>query len=318
VLKSKIGILITLVSVGVMIYAWQSQHALSSEEKLYRRIKDIRHPQEKDFANIQAYLTKGDRPYLQNLKDYAPRARKFKLIGKRSGEGPKWERICVNSKEEERENCLILYASYNKNYPQALNKLLEHVSHSDYQGHILYRIGGWPNLEEGDLRLACVPYAFKVCFFKEAQRLGYKRVLWLDVSLTPLISLNEQFSWIEEKGYLAVGNVHAVGPFFNEEAARSLKTTLEESYSIPSVSAGILGLDLTQERPRKLLSLWHQAAKDPHAFFSARPEQNALSILLYQLEMRDWIGIDCLAERLEDIQTHSLYFLNRKFAHKEK
>lgn len=307
-----------LLILGLFFYQGKGKKTLSSEEELYQQIGDIHHPSNDDYFLIQTYLEKGHRPLLDNLKDYETRLREFKLIGKRPDETPQFGRAFVNCSEEDRENCLILYASYNKNYPQALKRLLDSVMHSDYKGHVLYRIGGWPNTEEGDLTLTGVPYAFKPCFFKEAQKLGYQRVLWLDTSVTPLVSLNEQFCWIKQKGYLVVGNTHTVGPFFNELSARSLKTTLEESFAIPSVSAGIFGLDFSHEQARKALSLWYEAAKDPYAFFSARSDQNALSIILHQLEMTDWIAYDRIAEGKQKVSPSSIYLLDRKLAHKRE
>jgi hypothetical protein len=75
---------------------------------------------------------------------------------------------------------------------------------------------------------------------------------------------------IETEGYLTVGNTHMVGPYFTEEAARSLHIEYLTTYDIPSVSAGILGLNLTHPSALELLNRWHMAAKDPHAFFSPR------------------------------------------------
>ena len=286
-----------------------------SECRLYRHIATIRHPTEANYRTIQDHLYRGRRPLLHYLKDYTSKARHVKLIGRHPHEMPQYGRVVVNTTEEDRDCCLLLYASYNKNYPAALYRLLECIKASDYRGHILFRVGGWPNAEGGDLLLSRVPYAFKVCFFREAERLGYKKALWLDTSVTSLVSLNDHFARIAEKGYLVVGNAHTIGPFFNKVAAKALKISLEESFSIPSISAGILGFDFSHALAQEALHRWYIAAKETPAFFSARPEQNALSVILYTLGMTDWIPGRQMAENREIVEADSLFVLDRKFAY---
>jgi len=295
------------------ILIWRSYEG--SECRFYKHIGAIRHPTAADYRTIQNHLHKGKRPLLHHLKDCTSKARHVRLIGRRLHEVPQYGRVVVNVAEEDRDCCLLLYASYNKNYPAALYRLLERIKASDYRGHILFRIGGWPNAEEGDLLLSRVPYAFKVCFFREAERLGYKKAFWLDTSVVPLISLNDCFARIAERGYLAVGNVHTVGPFFNKVAAKALKISLEESFSIPSISAGILGFDFSHALAQEALHRWYIAAKETPAFFSARPEQNALSVIFYTLGMTDWIPVQRMAQNMALIEPDSLFVLDRHFAY---
>ena len=284
-------------------FLYKRETVPKSKEDFFARVSDPSHPTIRDYTILQKCLETSERPELSSLKDYERRFREFKLIGKQTNQVPEWGRVCVNSSDEERENCLLLYAFYNKNYPWALKRLLEWVKASDFKGDVLYRIGGWPNVEGGDLGLAFVPYSFKVCFFQEAKRLGYKRALWLDSSIKPIVSLNDQFAWIAEKGYLALGNTHYVGPFFNERSASAFNLSLEETFSIPSVSAGVFGLDFSVECANQALQSWYDAAKDPAGFFSARPEQNALSIILYKLGMTDWIPYERVAESIQQIDS---------------
>lgn len=290
---------------------------LSSREALNSRLKDPLQPGYLDYLLVQRYLEKGERPGLENLRDYKKGARQFRILNSASKLEIKSGKIVVNCGEDDLENCIVLYASHNRNFPQALKRQVEWLSKSDYKGHILYRIGGWPNVEEGDLALATIPYAFKLSFLREAKRLGYKRALWLDTAVLPLVSLNHLFSLIQEKGYLACGNTHTVGPFFNALSAHDLGVTVEESFHIPSCSGGIFGLDFSQENGSKFLDTWYKAAKLPHAFFSARQEQNVLSVLLYQAGMRDWISFEHVAEGEENIKPTSMFLLDRGFAHKK-
>jgi glycosyltransferase involved in cell wall biosynthesis len=278
--------------------------ATTPPASLYQQIADITHPTLSDYRFIQNYLQSSD----QGLRG-------MKLVGTSDEETPYTGKVHVNCDLSDRQNCVILYSTFNRNYPNGLKRLLGHIIDSDFKGHVLYRLGGWPDEEGGSLLLAHVPYAFKACFFKQAQREGFKRVLWLDAAVLPLVSLNEIFQMIEEKGYFVMGNSHQIGPHMTSEAAVYFGLTLDQTHQIPSCSAGLFGLDLTQEKPRELLDLWYRAAFDKDAFFSPRADQNALSVLLDQFGFFDLTDIRRMphAEVNDPIQPDSLFYLDRIF-----
>jgi hypothetical protein len=286
---------------------------ISSAEGVYSQIADITQPTLKDYYLIQDYLTHGDRPFIKRLCDYEPNARNFKIIGHTIDELPQSGFIAVNSDESERENCFVIYSSFNKNYPRGLKRVVDYISQSDFKGHILYWLGGWPNIEGGSLILAHVPYAFKISAIKEAQRRGYKRVFWLDTAVLPHVSLNIIFKMIENKGYFVMGNSHMIGPYMDPHAAAALGVSIEEANQIPSCSAGIFGVDFTNEIGAKIVDLWYKAALDREAFFSPRSDQNALSVILYQLCIQDFINIKQLAHNKEQINESTLLRIEREF-----
>ncbi|NGX52906.1 MAG: hypothetical protein KR126chlam5_01212 [Candidatus Anoxychlamydiales bacterium] len=256
--------------------------ASHSSDAIYEQIKDIYHPTLEDYYLIQNYLTNGAREGLEKLTYTAARQRNIKIIGPSVNELPQSEIIPVNTDIEDKQNCLVLYTSFNVRYPDGLKRLIKIVKESDFKGHILYHLGGWPDLEGGSLTLAHVPFAFKVCCFKEAQKLGYKRVLWLDSSIIPLVSLNSIFTMIEEKGYFTIRNSHNVGPYSNHTAVAYFGYTLEETHHILACQAGFLGVDLTTEHGEKIIDLWYLAAKDENAFYSTLSDQIALSLILHK------------------------------------
>jgi hypothetical protein len=284
-----------------------------TERIAYGQVRDIYHPRNEDYLALQKFLSKGKRPALARLGDMEKRIHNFCIIGKTFDEMPQDGKVIVNCKEDDKENCLIVYASFNKAYPKGLKRLVDAVANSDFKGHILYRIGGWPNAEEGDLKLAHVPYAFKPCFFREAWRLGYKRALWLDASILPVVSLNHIFEEIASKGYFALANGQTIFPFMNEQAAAALKTTLAECSKIPSCSAGLFGVDFSNEKAAYVISQWYQAALHPDGFFSARSDQNALSVILYQNDMLQWALPETLAEAPQFLFENTLFKIDRGF-----
>jgi len=282
----------------------------------YEQLSDLYHPTIEDYRTIQQFLAEGERPELRRMGDKEFLAREFRLVGKSPEEVPESGRVVVNCEESERENCIIIYSSFNERYPRGLKRLVDVIAHSNFKGHVYYRIGGWPNTEEGDLLLAHVPFAFKPCFFREMQKMGYKHVLWLDASIlpSPFVSLNKIFKMIAERKCFIQGNTHTLGPYMNEEAAHAFGLTLEETYAIPSCSAAILGLDLTDSKAASVIDAWYQAAQDPDAFYSPRSDQSALSIILYQKGFRNFLPPSSLGERqFLDKDHNALFFMDRGY-----
>jgi hypothetical protein len=286
---------------------------------LYADIKDPLHPTDEDYRKIQDYLTSGKREEIAGLGEYyAGLARNFKVIGDAPGETPESGTIAFHCDDDQRENCVITYASFNLNYPNALRHLIQSVKDSGFKGHVLYRIGGWPNAAGGSLAVSHVPYAFKAAFFKEAERKGYKRVLWLDTSLSPLVKLDSIFDRIAQDGYFFMGNSHMVGPYINEKAANALGVPLVTTFLIPSCSSGMVGLDLTNPKGKEIADKWYEAAFDPHAYFSSRPDQNSLSVILFRCGINNLTPISRLAHGTEEITPNSLFLLDWHFAHKAR
>ncbi len=274
---------IRLFSIILLMFCFSSQASeLDPVTDVYAEISNLYDPTEEDLFKIQDKLSNTKRPIVERMGDTAFIAKQFKIIGQSSNEKPEYHWIAVNSSEDEKENCIITYASFNRKYPCGVRRLVDVISHSDFRGHVHYRIGGWPNTSEGDIILAHVPYAFKVCFLREMQKKGYKRVLWLDSSILPWVSLNKIFQMIQDKGFFVIGNIHNVGPYMNEDAAAAFGLTLEQTYSIRICAALIFGIDFTNPKTAGLVEAWYQAAKHPEAFFSVRSDENALSILIYQ------------------------------------
>lgn len=280
--------------------------------QVYKELSSLTTPTLEDLHKIQNYLTHGERSIIRYLNDYEPNSRKFKIIGNSPEEQPQYGDIAVNCDENERENCLICYASFNKNYPRGLKRLVEFVKKSDFKGHVIYRLGGWPNIAGGSLNLAHVPYAFKASMFKEVQAMGFKRAFWLDTAILPVISLNEIFDMIKKAGYFVMGNSHNIGPYTNAFVWNAFGITREQADAIPSCSAGTLGLDFTSEVGRTILEKWYSAAQHKVAFFSPRSDQNALSIILYSLNL-PLCPIERMAHNRNVVNNQSVLLIEREF-----
>jgi hypothetical protein len=287
---------------------------------IYDQVSDPIHPKRRDWVKIQEFLSHGKRDELRkleeavdpgaNLYDYRNRVRRLRLISDHFWEAPQFKIEAIGCSEEERDICVITYASYNKRYPQAVQLLGQQLKEIGFKGHFLYRIGGWPDLEGGSLKLAHVPYAFKPCLFQEAKRLGYKKVLWLDASIRPIISLQKAFETIEKQGYLFYGSGHTITPYSTREAIEWFGLTVEEARKIPSLAAGIVGFNLTHPKGSQALDRWMEAARAEIPFLTSRCDQNSLSMIAHLLDMTEWEPPATLTHQKEAISDKTRFFID--------
>ena len=283
------------------------------EVTVYKELSSLTNPTESDWRKLQFYLAYGERSNIALLKDYESNARHFRLFGDAEDERPQEGLEYVNCDEDQRENCFIIYSSFNKNYPRGLKRLVNHLKNSDFKGHILWKLGGWPDLDGGSLKLAHVPYAFKVSMFREAQKKGYKKVLWLDTAFLPVGSINSLFDIIEQQGYFAVQNSHTIGPWMNGLASSAFALSLDEVQDIISCCGGAIGVDFRTFTGQRIIDSWYQAAENRIAFFSPRSDQNALSILLHTQGLHNLEPHSHIAHSLAQVNDTSILVLDRSF-----
>jgi len=193
--------------------------------------------------------------------------------------------LVLNTTPEDKECCIITYASYNKTYPQLLEFLLGRLKDT-FKGHVLYRIGGWPNMENGCLAHSDCPYGFKACAFQEAYNLGYKKILWLDCLLNPVKDLTPLFDAIEQNTALYRYDSYFSEKFINQNVLDAFNLTFEEVKSCQHMAAGIFGLNFHKSIAVEFLKAWHESEiTKKKGYFNFLPEQIPLSILLRQFNL---------------------------------
>ena len=186
-----------------------------------------------------------------------------------------------------REQCIICYCSINNAYQMKLQRLIESIKRVGFEGDIIYRIGGWPNMEAGGIILCDTPYAFKVSAFEEALRLGYKQVLWLDLSVVVLSDIKAVFEKIKADGayFRKSFFVFEREDVITSELAEAYNMSLNELKSFPHYAAGVLGFDLERPNVQKLIEDWHNLAVQKNPFQSCFPEQVPLSVLIDRYDL---------------------------------
>lgn len=267
----------------------------SELDELWSSIADVNNPTLEEYKIIEKYLREGERAYLAPLAfhDRFIRIRNLQLIGAHD-EMPVFEKHSFNIHEKSKNRCIVLFASYNGIYPNKVYKQLDELEKCGYSGHVLLRVGGFPNLENGGLKVCYVPYAFKVAFLLEAQRLGYGEVLWLDSAMHPLTNLETIFSAIKEKGYFFtnVGFLSDNMSTHLPEAAATLGITTDYYNRIPHISSSILGINMKNEKAVRLLENWFAETENVFPCITCWPEELSLSVIAWRLQCRpySWFG----------------------------
>lgn len=260
-------------------------------ERVWNAVSDINNPTLEDYRLFENYLSTARRSYLDFFRPEAQKGNakfirffEFKFIGD-SGEQPIFEKHVFNVDEEDKERCILLYASYNGIYPTKVRKILSEIKQSGYRGHVLVRIGGFPNTAHGDLKICHVPYAFKVAFFREAYHLGYKNILWNDSAMHPLTDYAFTFKEIDEKGYFftTIGTLKRNASLHNLQAARSLGIYAEDYDKIFHISSGIFGLNMKKNEAKQLLESWYLETQRVYPCMTLYPEELILSVLAWRL-----------------------------------
>jgi len=299
----------------------------NSKKDPYSSIKDIKNPTFRDFLKIQKHLKKDKREYLKlfsisakkgsNLQDenYLKKAKEFRFVGKKRQMKPIFEKLYFNTSKDDKKRCIICYASFNKNYPDGIERIKKALSLIGYKGHFIYRIGSWPNLEENSLRYCHVLFAFKPFFFREIKNMGYKNVLWLDSAILPLQSLDNVFEKIEKNGYFGYRANFILSEYTNDFVLNLFDVTPKIANSIETKEAGILGLNLESFIGNTILDKWQLSAQNG-GFYSARHDQNALSLIAYKLDLKKFEDSNISRpSEIENITKESIFLLDRSISY---
>ena len=278
------------------VFAYQDDELIH----LWSQISDINHPTLEDYQRIDRYLTTGARPYLDRLRYAVPfdrtrmgRIMALQLIGD-SQVMPTIKQYDINVTEGTNGRYILLYASNNGLYPEKARKVLQELKDVGYSGHVLLRLGGFPNVSFGGLKICHVPYAFKVAFLKEAQHLGCREVLWLDVALHPITDLNAIFEKIRERGYFFtyVGSLQDNNTTHLPLAAEAVGISCDLYPQIPHISSAILGFNMQNINAVQLLDAWYGVTEEVYPNMTWWPEELSLSVAAWYIGCRplDWLG----------------------------
>ncbi|NNM43180.1 MAG: hypothetical protein HKM07_02430 [Chlamydiae bacterium] len=292
-----------------------SGHSYEGEEevnKILSELPDITSPTPEEYAQLEEFLRVGDRPYLDaftKLKAPHPlppplpltkdigwhkNCRTLKLIGYKN-EPPIYEVHHLNSSPHDKSRCVVLYGSYNDSYPQSVKKVLEGLKKIQFSGHVILRIGGYPNLQFGGLKLCHIPYAWKVSAIMEAKNLGYKSIVWLDARMYPITNIDTIFKVTEYLGYFLFTNNTTLDDLLRENLVESevLKALrVANPKAVNHILGDVIGINSEDAAASSFLTDWMNETEKVIPTLSLEPDEICLSALAYKHNLTRTIQYD--------------------------
>lgn len=291
-------------------------------ETLWNSINDIKNPILEDFLSVQNYLKYGQRSYLDEifnlpyilrfLKEYniteVDRShafcnrilQKLMLVGP-NHEMPVFHRLYLgNASPSDLSRCIIFYASYNESphpfdketfYSQKILDVIRELETEGYKGHVLFRLGGYPLIDRAGLRLAHVPYSFKVLSFIEASILGYENVLWLDATIHPTNDISTVFSKLSEEGFFLLGSNSTLNfdydyGILSDAALAHSSVNVEDLANMEQICATIIGISFNSSKGHDLIQEWYRLTTEVYPAMTLYPEQFLLSIAAWRNKIK--------------------------------
>ncbi len=289
---------------------------------LWNSITDIYNPSLEDYLAVENYLKYGRRPYLDALfnlpyllrfcEQYDIREldrsnafcnrvlQKLMMVGPNE-EMPIFKRLCLgDASPTDLSRCIVFYVSYNPSphpfdkdaiYAEKMREVIRDLETEGYKGHVLFRIGGYPFIEQGGLRLAHVPYSFKVLSLIEASNLGYENILWLDCTMHPTNDLSKVFSILSEEGVFLLGT--NAGMNFDYDFGLLSETSLAYSSvsigdlsNIEQISALAIGVSSKSSKGHDLIQEWYRLTAEVYPAMTLYPEQFLLSVAAWRTKVK--------------------------------
>jgi hypothetical protein len=292
-------------------------------ENLWNSISDIKNPTRSDYLRIEHYLRYGRREYFDIILNHLtakgatttqelPEFRRLhvdkrlnlemKLVDSIHGIPACETRQIGGADINDKSRCVILYGTFNmfKNmwgeelcYSEEVLKLISALEEAGYKGHVIYRLGGFPLVERGGLKLVHIPYSFKVLSFMEAYLLGYEDVLWLDVSMLPTNNLEAIFEQIHTKGSLLIHNGIELDydynfyiPLLPDMAVAASGVQLSDLAEIPHIICGIIGISFNNNKGRLLFEEWYRLTSMIYPCITLYPEEFLVSVAAWRTSNR--------------------------------
>jgi len=299
---------------------------LPEEKALYDSIENIYSPTITEYKRIEDFLHNGPRPYLAWLNifnepsyketcRYDLRAKNIRIVSPYRGDY-ELKKVFYKTDENDKDFCIVTYGSISednqrRNQIERLKKKLHKVG---FKGHLLYRNGGWPDLDGGSLKLIHVPYAFKVCMIKEARSLGYKKILWLDTSIVPMNNLEKVKKSIENTGYFFT---HLTGLNLYRYTSKKLTDYYDlneedDKFNIKPIAGGMVGINFNTEAGSYLFDAWYDSAIALDPWLTSRPDQNVLAVLAFLMDLEPTDPLSNVSfEKYRDYRFKHSFYIDR-------
>ncbi|MCK4935034.1 MAG: hypothetical protein KAR79_05555, partial [Simkaniaceae bacterium] len=253
-------------------------------KKVFSSIQDLNHPTLQDYLHLEKFLEFGVRSYLYPIFPEDQEHRKLQLIGK-NHELPIFEKLFCNSEKTDLEKCILLYSSYEPLEKEQAYEVLDSITESNYRGHILFRIGGFPNISRGGLTYCHIPGSWKMTFFEEARLLGYQKVVCLDPG-TAIPDLETVFHTLDREGSFFQKAKKPFDPYsVTPEALLALRISPTTLQKLDRINTSLVGLNLRKEPSVNLLKDWRDLLGNVVPAITFEPDTLDLSVLAWKHHM---------------------------------
>lgn len=287
-------------------------------------LEDSENPTAKDYALIQRYL-RSARPYLNPLRRSYPGHETCRRIGQHIKFIPPGhpKPIFKFHKGKRREHCIVMYCDPSRKYMQHALRNFSLLPRF-FEGDILLRVGGFPNLPWGGIRSARVPYGFKFEALDEARNRGYRCALWLDVALEPLHNLGDLFNLIERHGSYFYRKNHLGASYRcvdggrrmvhkgveiagSDEAYASMGLTPASAQGINHLSGGIYGINFSKPASQRFMKLGREYIKKVTPYIGGCPDETVFSVLVHKSGIQSHGGANVITTCREEAGKLFLY-----------
>lgn len=170
------------------------------------------------------------------------------------------------------------------------------------------------------------PYAMKIFAFKEAFRLGYKVVCWLDCSFWAIRNPTPIFDIINEHGNFAFRSGYNCAQTCPDNLLAAVGISRDQAEEIPETATGIVGINIDNPQGKAVFQYWSEfcdaglfknsrghnldESSDPR-YLHGRQDQSAYSMALYKAGVNfnylDYVSYYDHAKPLKN--TDKAYFL---------
>jgi hypothetical protein len=187
--------------------------------------------------------------------------------------------------------CYVSSVPYRENYPEMMEKQINAFKNLGVNGYYLAFKGLFPTPTGEEVNLSAVPYAFKFFCIREAIKMGFEQVVWIDAAYIPvkdpsillraLPQIGAIFTALPPNGF---GRCHC--PNRTSEVIKELTgTDIRKSTYVVAAIMGFLAKDPLVE---ELIEEFYQMARLGYPFLSGTPEENVLTGIIGQKKFKKW------------------------------
>jgi len=189
---------------------------------------------------------------------------------------------------------LIISAGIGGWYPAGIDRLERSVIFNGYGGDLML-LKDYP---EGCPSHSDNPYAFKPYLFKKAFDIGYKVVMWVDVSFWATRNPIPMFDFINDNGLYFFKSGYPLSATATDRLLQATGELRESLVDVPEFATGCVGINIDNPKGKEFFDLWweycqnglfignrvHSIADSSHPLFQfSRQDQSAASMALHKM-----------------------------------